>query len=563
MKKRYILLAGVCLLAGCNNVNTESLNSQSIDIQTILNNHYVDNITYHSDVIFYYYPIGKKEELQEIQHFDTYAKITDDKFSFSAYYKGDNSLYSSFYLQNENNKVVYKSLNVKNEVESTPAMNSKGLPLSWDDSIYRNLLTYIKASDLVLQEDGTYLLDSLSTNNWLADIAACATYTSNLYAKSIESGIFKFSDDGSMSLVIQEKESDEVYENYMYGRTITINFEDVGTTSIPDFTNLPAKEENNSLNNALKKLQDASNFTYLITGQGENISEYQIEKTICTNNGIYVISGSDDKEYYGYHTYNDLVYYYSTKDLNNMIGSKVDISISSLLPSFDISSDLFTLESQDENYKTYTISTMSEVINYISINQSFSDSYYNGNNDPIKFIVDKNDNISKIIIPGNLQIISDEGITYAYGEYVVTYLDIGTSSTDSLYDNFKAEDEVDVITSWEDFRLNLISASDSKYVTPNDVFLDVLGSKDAIKFFLPKSVKSYEEVSYEESCLGFYSNSSITENDMLSIKDILIEDGFTYDSHNDEYAKEINGYMVYITMITDSGFTCEIHFEQA
>lgn len=583
MKKNILIFPLLLTLVSCNTSESSSINnsssstslssstssSEELNIQGILEKHYADKITYHSDVKFYYYDPSNYENINVIQHYDVYAKYTPDRFSFKSYIYGSNYTYSSFYLEKQETGLVSsKSLNINNEVVSTIAMNSSSTPLIWDESIYKNdLLTYISLDDLTLQADGTYLLTSETNKEWLETVASSCTDTSNLSANLIESGVFSFFNDGSMTLTIQEKESDEVYEGYMYGRTITISFEDIGTTTIPDFTNYPSKEENESLSNALSKMRKANNYTYALTSYVNETKKQDLELGYVNKENIYrkeLNLETNEYVYEGYHTYKDenLYSFYST-DPTKLIGTKENEPISTYLPDFMFSADLFTLKGEEDGIKTYEIMDFPTIVDHLSPNQELSSSYYNGNNDPIQINVDSNDAIESIIIPANIIEINNDTQTVSYGYYKLEYSKINLTSFSNMYSGFVSEDEVESITTWDDLGLYFASTTSEGYKNPKDVFTALLGESNSIAFFLPSSIKSYSEVSYdsEEKALFIMSNQGASSEELSSISSLLVIDGFVYDDTNAVYTKNFdNGMNVDISIMNESGFSAEIYF---
>jgi len=568
MKKGLLFLLFLPLIVSCNPSNNSISSSESKkSISEILESYYSSSITLHSDVLFYYYYNSDPDNKITLQNYDVYAKYTENRFEFVSYIKGADYIYSSFYLQKEETGVVtYKSLNLNNEVVSQIAFNSDNSPLSWEDSIYRNdLMTYISADDLTLYDGNTYKLTKENASEWLEDVAASATDTSNLSADLIEGGYFTFEDD-SMTLTIQEIESDEVYENCMYGRTITIKFENVGSTVIDDFKPLKEKEENEPLTKAIDKMKEATNYSYSLKGVVNN-KEYDFEETQVFNNDIYTKSLNVENNSYiyeGYHTYSGLLYSFSTDDPNSMIGVRTDLTISDVKPSFNFSSALFNYVETDENgIKRYDIYEYPTVIDYITTNSSLSGSYSNANGDPISFYVNSNNSIDRIEIPANIVEISSSGeMTATYGYYKLTYSNIGTTTDTSVFSKFIIDDDVPEITSWDSAALNFTSTTKKEYTNPSDVFLALLGSKTAIPYFLPKSIKDYSEVTYESLSVFIYANTDATDEEITTIGTILTNDGFTYDEINAIYTKSFleNNYSVDISIMNESGFSAEIYF---
>lgn len=556
------------LLSSTNSIDsTPSTSSikEEINVEKILEKHYASNITYHSDVKFYYYAPTDYENVHILQHYDVYAKYTPNRFTFKSYIYGSSYVYSSFYLEKEESGfVTSKTLNINNEVVSTTAMTSSSTPLIWDESIYKNdLLTYISMDDLTLQDDGTYLLTSDTAFEWLETVAASCTDTSNLSASLIESGVFSFFDDGSMTLTIQEKESDEVYAGYMYGRTITISFEDVGSTEISDFTNYPSKEENNSLSLALNKMKEANNYSYTLTSYVNNEKKQDLEIGYVGNTDIFRKEFNIETNgyiYEGYHTYKDNLYsFYSSSD-TELIGTKVSEPISSFLPDFEFSSDLFTLKTETNGVKTYEIMDFPTIVDHITPNKELSGSYYNGNSDPIQIKIDSSNNVESIIIPANIVQIKSNVQTVLYGYYEIKYVDINTTTFDNLFSNFISEEEAKEITSWDSLCLSLTSTIGNN---PKEIMNHFLGENETIPFFLPSSIKTYSEVSYDSEVQGIFiiANQEATSEELSNISSILVANSFVYDDSNAIFTKTFtNGMNVDISIMNESGFSVEIYF---
>lgn len=548
------------------NTSLTSLDTTKNKIEEILSQYYdCNSITFKSDVLFYYK--DKNNLIYPIQEFETIAKYTENRFTFDSYFKGTSTIYSTFYLEkNELGFVMYKSLNVKNEIQSKLAYNTSGNPLRWSDSIYKNdYLKYIDYNDLTKINETKYLLTSSDSLTWLSDVASSATNTSTLTKDNIESGTFEFDfENKSMSLIIQEKESDDVYENYLYGRTITINFINVGNTIINDFSVHSHSDDNNSLINSIDKLKNNNEFCYTLNYINSNNVKSKQQYVYLNENNIFSISYDDElnETYSGYHKYNEKVYSFNSTTLSELIGYESEYTISSLLPTFDVSGDLFTYIKEEDNLKVYQISDISEILDYFTIDSSLSSSYYSGNNEYIEFFVNSDDEIEKIIIPTLLGSTSSE---VEYGYFEIIYSSFNSTELSNLLNGFKLSSEIEIISSWEDTRLNITN------YTPISMFSNVseclnyyLTSTESITFFLPNSIKSYEEISFDDeiNMLGLYSNNCCLEEELESINAILLNDNFSYDSKNLIYTKQFTNIIVDISIMNEknTGFSVEFYF---
>lgn len=519
MKKKIgkILLCSlgiVSLLSSCRKAEAKV----SATFEEILKRYQKENITFHTDLKFYYRE-EDSEDLNIIEQYDVVAKFTEDKFYFEAKIYGTDSVYSSFYLEkDENGNTVTKYIGLHNEIVTEEALNTSGKNLNWSNSLYTNtnLLNKVDVDQIYDNEDGTYTLSGSGCKELLANIGTVATNTSTFTEDLVDTGKFVVDENENLSLIINEAESDSVYEGYIYGRVMEINFIDVDNTTIGEITPYEEKAENESLKSALNKMGKADSLTYSINSYIDNNLVREEENTVITSSDIYSKSYSFDSDifqYSGLHTLDGNIYSFSSKSSSEIIGYETTAKISDYFPTFDFSSALFSLKETDgSGNKHYTTMNYPEILNYVTISDDYASNYFNGDSEPVELVVDSDDNLIKIIVPCYVYIFEDDTQVAQYGKVEIIYSNINSSTTDGLFDGFRLENESDTITSFSDYRLSFVGAD---YANVGEAINGHLGSSDAIPFFLPSSIKSYSDVSYEgasEDYLGaitIYANEGV------------------------------------------------------
>lgn len=488
--------------------SSSSLTSSSDDgeaerLDALLEPYRNQNITYKSAIDFYYYEKGKPETKDYLQRLDAVAKYTPEAFSFEARFKGEEDVYSSLLLaEDAKGMTAYQSINLNGKAVTTEALDASENPIAWDDSIYHNLLSHVAGKDLVKQEDGSYHIEGANNKYLLADIGSAASNTTNLYPNEIDYGAITFDDKGTMSLLIQEKESDEVYEGYIYGRSINISFEDIGTTVVKTLEDLKEVEENAPLKEALAKLRAAKNYTIitnatlLSTGKSKFFSEARF-----TENDYLLMSATDDGYgilYSGVHKDGEKTYSYVSNDTSRFVGVETEDIVSAHLPTFDFTHNLFTLQGTENGVSTFTIAEYPEVLNFVSTDPNLASSFANALNKPILFKV-KDNALTSIEIPAY---IPDENGSGQEATLTLTYKDYEATDPAALLKGFKTEAETASYASYDDVAAN---GNKEGFATISDVFKRFFGDEaSSFPFVLPAGIKFYEDVSYQAGMEPLY-----------------------------------------------------------
>lgn len=512
----FLLLAFV---SGCN--------SKEVSFDKMLENISNSNITYRSDYSIYYYYIDGSKNIETIQRYDVVAKITEKLYDMKAYLYEDAAIASYAHLERDNEGYVsYSDININNELVSERAIDEDGNPFLWEESVYYNLIKYLKTEDFEKIDNETYkYIGNLN------DIPLSIIHTAvPLSYFDIESFTLKIKDNAIESLFFQEKESDEVYEDCMYGRTISIKFENIGTTEIKRIEPYNEVEDNNALGLALNDIKSKDNYTITSKGILEDKSEILFQETFIIKNDILQIQNTNPGVYKtGCHTYNDELYIFESSD-EYLLGEKAAsfLKVTSFIPTFNFSKDVFEfVEENKEGYRVYKpYSTMSAVLDYVDVLNQYSEAYYSPAGDIYFFV--KDNKLSKIEFPVYIYLSGDSKLATNR----LIFSDFGSTTIESsVWDSFVLEKPSINVSSWDDKKYEIeIEGTKEGKISLGKVFEKCLGSSNGVPYFIPESGEF--EVSGEYSredkvvYISLFSEDNVNSNTINFIRKILLENDF-------------------------------------
>lgn len=500
------------------------------------------NITYHSDLFIYYYELDDGQK-QQLQHFDVVAKITEDLYDVVARHVDSNLVEAYQHLEKDGDGYVTTSdINIQNELVVTRAVDGEGDTFLWEDSVYYNLIRELDSEDFTQTKRNRYRYTG-NLNETPLNILHTAIPTSYYDMDYFEIVIENNKID---SFIMQEKESDEVYKGCMYGRTLTIKFEDIGTTSIEKIKPYESKQENEPLGNALENIKKENNYTIESIGILDSGDTINFQETYITENDIVQTQHLTNGDYLtGCHTYNNELYIFETIK-GYLLGTKANknTNISSFLPTYNFSKDVFEYLGEEDGYKVYRpFQSMKAVLDYVDVLSYYGDAYYSPAGE-INFFV-KDNQLAKIEFP--VYVYSQADPLIALNR--LTYSNIGTTSiSNDVWDNFvlqlpKTE------TSWDAHEFNFYySNSEYSKLSIGDVLYKCLGDSTLLPYFLSEDVAFNVSGNYSSSDKCVYlmleplNDFSTTEREYA--KDILTKASFSY-------RKEDDGFMLIETYRKD------------
>lgn len=509
----------LAFVSGCN--------SKEVSFDKMLENISNSNITYRSDYSIYYYYIDGSKNIETIQRYDVVAKITEKLYDMKAYLYEDSAIASYAHLERDNEGYVsYSDISINNELVAERAIDEDGKPFLWEESVYYNLIKYLKVEDFEKIDNETY-----KYIGDLSDLPLSIIHTAvPLSYFDTESFTLKIKDNAIESLFFQEKESNEVYEDCMYGRTISIKFENIGTTEIKRIEPYNEVEDNNALGLALNDIKSKDNYTITSKGILEDKSEILFQETFITKNDVLQIQNTNPGVYKtGCHTYNDELYIFESSD-EYLLGEKAasSLKVESFIPTFNFSKDVFEfVEENKEGYRVYKpYSTMSAVLDYVDVLNQYSEAYYSPAGDIYFFV--KDNKLSKIEFPVYIYLSGDSKL--ATNRLIFSDFD-STTIESSVWDSFVLEKPSINVSSWDDKKYEIeIEGTKEGKISLGKVFEKCLGSSNGVPYFIPESGEF--EVSGEYSredkvvYISLFSEDNVNSNTINYIRKILLENGF-------------------------------------
>lgn len=530
MKKMFLKIMSIMSLLTLAN----GCNAKEISLDKMLEKVSNSNITYRSDYNIYYYYINTPDKVESIQRFDVVAKITEQMYDMKAFLYGEDSIASYAHLERDaEGYVTYSDININNELMTERTIDGQGKPFLWEDSVYYNLIKYLKVNDFEKVDNETYKFVGD-----LEDLPLSIIHTAvPLSSFDIESFTLKIKDNAVESLFFKEQESDQVYENCMYGRTISLKFENIGATEIKKIEPYKENRENDALGEALKDIKTKDNYTITSKGILEDKTEIAFQETYITKNDILQIQNTNPGVFKtGCHTYNGELYSFESSG-EYLLGEKVNGSttVSSYLPTFDFSKDVFEfIEENDEGYRVYKpYQSMAAVLDYVDVLNQYSEAYYSPAGDIYFFV--KDNKLSKIEFPVYIYLSGDSLIATNR----LTFSDFGSTTIESsVWDSFvlRLPSEDANATSWnsDSYKVVLEGLDDETELTLGEVFEKCLGSTTAMPYFIPESGKFEASASYSAEDNAVYvslsSESDASTKTMSYIKKILLDNGFENES---------------------------------
>lgn len=519
------------------------------------------SITFQTDYQIYYHENGKKDKTV-LQHFDVTSKMVEDRYDMIAYNHGTTEVASSAHLEkNANGYVAERYVDIHNEINTTLAKDGSNNPFLWEESVYINQIGKLKEEHFDAIENDQYIFNSDLYD--LNDVPLTLVHTAiPTTVFDLESLIVTTKDDKIESFIFQEKEDSEVYEGYLYARTVTVKFENIGTTEVTAVKAKEVSSENDALGLALQEMQNANNFT-IVSSAATDTDTTNIFTTYVTKDDIVQEQNTmNGLKTVGLHTINDELYsFYSTDGfLLGRLSEEQDIN--NLRPSFDFSKDVFKYDSTVNGTRVYkAYSAMEEVLDYVDYEKDYSGEYSYPSGDICLYV--KDNHLTHIEFPIYMSL---DGETPTLSTMRISYQNVNTTTIEpTVWDSFVTE-LPNQITSWDDISLEFVMAfpdGSEEPMTPDMVIELSLGDANALPFFLPSNASYIVNGEILEAdnqvLLSFESTTPVTEDDLAEINLILeMESEFTCTSDEmaDIYNKEdIN----IIVMMMETGLSVEIY----
>lgn len=535
-RKNILLVCELLVLCSCNN------NQIKINLDDALLSLSSNNITYHTDYDIYYYEIGKENSKQSILRYDVIAKFDVDKYQLIAYNYGTQDIASySNLTKDEEGYVIAQEIGIRNNIITSRVVDGNDNEFQWSDSVYINSLGNFTSADFSLKNHGkSYVYNGNVTDDKIMNIVHGAIPTSYFDASSFE----LFVDKGKISkLVIKEVESDEVYENCMYGRSLSITFSDIGTTTVDEVSKYPESADNDDLGTAITEMRGLKNYTINIDSI-TNGQVQQIAKKLITEKDVVMASYNNGKtSYSGFHTHENELYTFQNVD-NYLYGTKYKSdSFRLMMPTYIFSEDIFRYDGiNEEGYKCYSLDpSMSDALNYVDFASGYSETYYPSESRITFFVKD-----------ARLHYITFPTCSFIDGKVVVSTYKITYDSFNStvIEENFFDSFSLEIPSSDLNWNSNLLKVdfsfsdedNDYKLLLIDDIFKATIGENYNIPYFLPTQYV-YENItgnySSEDNCVNFSLSTSnvITDDEYSAIENALEDSGF-----------EGSGLMIDVTM---------------
>ncbi len=197
MKKMFLKIMSIMSLLTLAN----GCNAKEISLDKMLEKVSNSNITYRSDYNIYYYYINTPDKVESIQRFDVVAKITEQMYDMKAFLYGEDSIASYAHLERDaEGYVTYSDININNELMTERTIDGQGKPFLWEDSVYYNLIKYLKVNDFEKVDNETYKFVGD-----LEDLPLSIIHTAvPLSSFDIESFTLKIKDNAVESLFFKE-----------------------------------------------------------------------------------------------------------------------------------------------------------------------------------------------------------------------------------------------------------------------------------------------------------------------------------------------------------------------
>ena len=510
-------------------IKEKSLEDMLLDLKT-------DNITYQSDYFIYYYDLDE-EEIIPLKEYDVTAKVTEEVYDMVAYENGMIASYAHLEKDKEG-YVTYSDINIKNELVVNRAVDGNGDNFLWEESVYYNLINYLEASDFTKVNKGLYEY----TNDDLSLPLSIVHTAIPVSTFDIDSFLINVENDRITSFFYQEKESDDVYENAMYGRRLEIYFEDIDCTEITRVKPYEDRKENESLANALNELRTSSNYSIETKAFYEDGQIRNLYETYVTETDIIQTQHSDNNDYImGCHTVDNSLYIFENVK-GYLLGAKANtgVIVNDFLPTFDFSEDVFELVEESEGYKVYRpFDQMVNVLNYVDVLLEHSEEYYAPSGDILFYV--KDDHLEKIEFP--VFTYTQEDAIIAIQQ--INYSNIGTTVIDSsTWDNFVLEiPKGDVANTWYDDTYTTKINKTTKTMTLGEIFDTCTNEENYIPYFIEDwmNISFDAEYSKKDSCVYVEISFKVTDSTFRErVKTLFLDNGYKTTISDDifeEFAK--------------------------
>ncbi len=558
-----------CVSAGSSSEEVSSLESSSTPssmvpektLDEMLSDLKGRNITYHSDYQMYYYPVGKPAEKEILEKYDVQTKFEESVYESSAYitYNGQKQLaVHVHYEKGDNGDVVEKYVNLQNEVKETPVVDRNGQTFKWEESVYVNQLSKLASKDFK-NEDSHYVYNG-DLNSTPLSIVHGALPVSDF---DLESFTIEVKNNEIDKLVFIEKETDQFYEGFMVGKTISLEIEDEGTTVITPVTAKPVSPENDALGFALEEIRSATNYTTKLSVVMNNQELPMQTIKLTEKDAIISTDPSFGGTVNGVHTEGESLYVFEQKQdqlMGTLVGASSDFAL--LKPGFSFSKDIFTFAGEKDAMRNYEVgSNYIDVLDDIVFLGEYSQAYIQAEEN-ITFKV-KDNHLVEVSFPTVIQI---DATNSALATLRIQYLDLNTTAIEPTYwDNFVVDQTVlgEMLT-WDasELEFNFQYSSDEtdvELMTPAMVFDLSLTDSSVIPALIPSGTtySVYGNYSAEDQrvYLDIEAEKAYTNEVLEQINIALLDKGFAYDDSELEYGIEhyTLGEDIFITVMDLDG----------
>lgn len=316
MKKRGLLLLNTLILASLTqacDVNT-SLSSTSEDlvpsIAEALNKAQV-SVNFNGNITAIYVDDGETYNEGELDF-----SITDSFMEWKKSYQdnsGDTVNFDYSFVKDNDNKMSYKKLNLKNEIQTYQFTNPKTDEVMEYDTYCTNPFKKISASDFEMIEDRLYLSEEkVNLFKGLIDLSSVTRYS--FFDFEISTVSFGFNTNKFTDVIITTSPRSDFFitpSDFFYDCSFNLVFP--GELTLTELKTKPHREEHDILSNALKELNTSisgKNYTIHAVDEESGGEFGSIYDNYATDKGFYSDFKAELDEYkIGYALKEDGKYY--------------------------------------------------------------------------------------------------------------------------------------------------------------------------------------------------------------------------------------------------------------
>lgn len=513
MKKICLFLISLFLLISCgvNNNNNKDDSDNKKDDPIIINNEktfqemFIElqslNISFETLNISAYITSDNLDN--EYSNYATiYTRFQEGYYDLNATIIESNTNVSYRYFKDSNGLTSKEYINLNNEVIVEPLLNSNNESFNWDNSIYFNLFSLLSYDDFILVSENEYKIDesNLDNLNILSYIAMSLSGMSYFSLKDFRLYI----ENNSITKLYFVSNLDTLSSlDKKYSTELDVTILDINKNNFSSLSSFDIDSKNEPLKIAINSLKDSISFKTTSTlyyaslnnDLSIEISENIIGKieTKVTQKDILVTSNYlNNVSAYGYHTYEYLNNSYLGKfnlEGESLIEKERYIfeSISSYFDLFNISSDVFYLDSELDGYLKYKLNIDLEIEAISTLSLDIYNEYYSSFVYPFEVLV-KDNSLYSI----KYGVYNNDGYLFLVE---TIYSDLNNVTIDSsIFNNYI---RLNYYGSYKEIDNCLVYLDDEEYCYTNiDTFFNLyLGSNYKVPFYtslLTNDVDSYE-----------------------------------------------------------------------